>query len=316
MLLLAHCSRPADELRHEAPDLPAGIVANDAEWEILAKNYIYTDGPVTDADGNFYFADVISRTIYKIDPEGEQTIFDDGTAMTMGMVISEDNVMYGCRNLDAQIVRYNWDGSYEKLAEGTLTPNPGAEARLIPGEFCNDLAVNTDGGVWFTERPNNRVWYISPGGDTRVVAEGFRPNGVQVSLDKKMLYVGDSESPVMHAFRIGKNGSLKEIPGFFEPLVMPKRRDPKRIRPGTNGMTMDDKGRLFVSTFMGIQVFDTQGILLGIIKQPKGGYVSNLELGGADGRWLYVTGSSLLARIRVQCRGMKEWDSTVVHSAE
>jgi gluconolactonase len=309
--LLVHCSGSDIELRFEAPELPAGIVAENAEWEAISDGSIYSDGPVTDALGNFYYAAVIDRKIYKIDPQGERTVFDKDTAMTMGMVVSADNVMYGCRNLDAQIVRYDWEGNYEVLAEGDLTPSKNEKSKFIPGEYCNDLAVNSDGGIWFTDRLNRKIWYVNPNGDVRVVAKDFRPNGMQISLDRGKLYVGDSESPMMHAFSIGENGSIKELPGFFEPLVMPKKRDPRFVRPGTNGMTLDADGQLYVSTFRGIQVFDTNGSLLGIIRSPNGAYVSNLGFGGVDGQWLYATGRGILARIRMQSHSRNQWQKPV-----
>jgi gluconolactonase len=314
--LLAQCGNPPVEFRENAPELPDGIVAENAEWESIDNNFIYSDGPVTDAYGNFYFAVVIERIIYKIDPQGERTVFDDDTAMTMGMVISDENVMYGCRNLDAQIVRYDWNGNYRVLAEGTLTLRNDAKSVLIPGEYCNDLAVNKDGGVWFTDRENRKIWYVSPDGDVRVVAKDFRPNGLQLSLDRRILYIGDSYSPNMHAFKIGENGGLKEIPGFFEPLVMWARKNAKRVRPGTNGMTLDAEGRLYVTTFFGIQVFDSEGVLLGRFSPPKGDYTSNLEFGGADGHWLYATGRGILSRLRMQSRGVNWRKDSVTQASE
>jgi gluconolactonase len=309
--LLVQCDEPRAPFRTKPPAMPDGIVAENATWEILKEDFVYSDGPVTDLAGNFYYADVIARTIFKIDAQGNTTLFDDDTAMTMGMVISDENIMYGCRNLDAQIVRYDWDGTYEVLAEGTLTPRDVMPNGFIPGEYCNDLAVNSDRGVWFTDRVNRKVWYVNPDGDARVVAKGFRPASLHLSLDRKKLFVGDSESPDMHAFTIGENGSLSEIPEFFEPMVLWLKKDAERIRPGTNGMTMDTEGRLYVPTFFGIQVFDANGVLLGMFKNPKGGFVSNLNLGGPDGQWLYATGRGVLSRIRMDTQGITWWKDSV-----
>jgi sugar lactone lactonase YvrE len=297
---------PAARQAPAAPDLPPpeGLVAEGAEWETLFSGYVYSEGPAGDAAGNVYYAEVTWNHIYVIDPAGDIRLFDENTAMTMGLVMGFDGWIYGCRNRDAQIVRYNPDGQREVLLQGELSPLPGKPN--APGEFCNDLAASPDGGVWFTDRINRRVMYLAPDGNVREVADGFRPNGIVLSADQKMIVVTDSVEPVLHAFKVGSNGELAEMPDFFDPILTVKKLGKENIapgRPGTNGMTVDKDGRFYVASFYGIQIFDRNGKYQGVIRSPKE-FLSNLTFGGPGYQWLYATGRQGFYRLKMQVSGV------------
>ena len=196
-------------------------MAPDSSWEILAEGYVYTDSPAADAAGNVYFAEVIYNKIFRVSADGQLDVIDEDTAMTMGLAMGADGSLYGCRNREAQIVRYDQSNEREVLFQGELTPLPDKPKQ--PGEFCNDLAVNAQGGVWFTDRVNRRVMYLSPARELSVVAEGFRPNGIVLSADGTMIAVTDSVEPMLHAFKDGKGGALERVPDFFDPIMTVQR---------------------------------------------------------------------------------------------
>jgi len=290
-----------------APEVPPppGLVADDADWELVAEGYAYTDGPAADTTGAVYFAEPIFGHLYKAAPNGEVTKVVEQTKHAMGLVMGADGLIYACRNQAAQIVRYTPAGEMEVLLEGEMTPLPGnANA---PGEFCNDMAVNRDGGVWFTDRINKQVMYLAPDGSVRRVAGGFRPNGIVLSADRKMLAVTDSNEPRLHAFEVGENGELEEMDGFFDPVrtveQIGSEQESARNRPGTNGMTVDSDGRFYVTSFYGIQIFDRDGKYLGVINKGRR-FASNLTFGGPDYQWLYITSREGVFRLRMQVSGV------------
>ncbi len=203
--------------------------------------------------GNVYYAEVVFNHIYKVGPDGTVSQVDTDTEMTMGLVMGPDGLLYGCRNRGGKIVRYSAAGQLEVLLEGELTPLPANPK--APGEFCNDMAINAEGGIWFTDRINRRVMYLSPERELRVVAEGFRPNGIVLSADRKTIAVTDSNEPVLHAFAVGEAGALTEIDGFFEPIKVVVQEGTDIVQPGTNGMTVDSNGHYYLASFYGIQVF-------------------------------------------------------------
>jgi len=317
-LALTHCGNAPDSPSkgrganqstglEEAPRIfLSELIEEGAEWQSLVEGLIFTDGVAADSDGNVYFAEVYLNRIYKVDPEGAASIFEESSEMSMGLKIGSDGLLYACRNLAGQIVRYKQDGGYDVLLEGAVVPVPDDPDK--PGEFCNDIAINAAGDIWFTDRINERVIYLAKDGSSRIVAEGFRPNGITLSLDEQMLVVTDSRQPQLHAFSIGADGALTPLPDFFDPVRMPASRQGEqpsdRVRPGTNGMAVDSEGRFYLTSFYGIQVFDRQGRYLGLLTYPKGLYfVSNVDFGGTDYHWLYASGRGGIVRIKMKSRG-------------
>ena len=283
---------------------PEGLVAEGSEWQPLPGSYVYTDGPATDADGSVFFSEVFGSLLYRVDANDEVRVIDNNTSMTKGLLFGPDGLLYGCRNGAAQIIRYNENGEVEVLVQGELSVRP--EKPEDPGEFCNDLVMNKEGGIWYTDRVNRRVVYLAGDGESRVVAEGFRPNGIAISADQQMLSVTDSEVPVLHAFRIGEAGSLQEVEGYFDPVNLLKRiteDEEYDMKSGANGMTVDSAGRFYLASFFGIQVYSPDGKYLGVIKTPND-FVSNIAFGGVDRDWLYATGRRRVHKLKMQAQGL------------
>ena len=205
--------------------------------------------------------------------------------------------------LDAQIVAYDMQGNHQVVMQGELTPI--AVAPDAPGEFCNDLAVNSKGDIWFTDRENQAIVHVDAAGNAQPVAGGFRSNGISLSSDEKILAVTDSYAPRLWAFAILENGELKELPEYFEPILLSNKKpaSKRQVKPGTNGMTVDEQGRFYVTTFTGIQVYSPDGKTLGLLKKPTG-YMSSLAFGGAQHEYLYVTGLQGIFRIHTLTRGV------------
>jgi gluconolactonase len=317
-LLLIQCGQsPEDSLQQTptmaaapvAPDLPPppGLVAEGAQWETLAEGYIYSEGPAADSDGNVFYAEAVFMHLYKVDAEGRVTQFDANTEMTMGLVMGPDGLLYGCRNRAGQIVRYDPNSNpatYEVLLEGEVTPLKNKPT--APGEFCNDMAISSQGLLWFTDRINRRVILLRPDGSSATVASGWRPNGIVLSADQQTLVVTDSDVAVLHAFAVASDGTLLEKPGLFDPVRTVESLGKEVIapgRPGTDGMTVDSDGRYYLASFYGIQIFDRKGKYVGVIKRPSE-FVSNLTFGGPEYGYLYATGRNGIYRLKMQVRGV------------
>lgn len=269
-----------------AQDMPLSQVLIDGEdWELVAEGYRFTEGPAVDADGNVFFTDVPESKIYKIDGEGKVTLFAENTANTNGLMFGPDGRLYGCRNGEDKIVAYDRSGEVATIAEGVKS---------------NDIVVTSDGGIYFTDPPNKQVWYIPPGGKPRVVADGFQPNGVILWPDEATLVVTDSNADHLWTFRVESDGSLKYKERYYLPLVIP----PGKERPGSDGMTVDRAGRLYVATHAGLQMFDPTGRLGGVIAKPQNRFLSNVVFGGPKLDTLYVTCSDKVYRRKTKTAGV------------
>lgn len=268
-----------------AQDMPLTQVLIDGQdWELLSAGHKFTEGPAVDAHGNVFFTDIPNNKIHRIGIDGKVTLFVENTARTNGLMFGPDGRLYGCRNGDRKIVAYDADGQFETIAADVNS---------------NDLVVGSDGGIHFTDPPNEQVWYISPHGKKRVVAKGFRPNGIIMWLGEGTLVVTDSNLPHLWTFRVEADGSLS----FKERYYMPLRLLPKATRPGSDGMTVDDNGRLYVTTRAGIQMFDPTGRMGGVILKPQNKSVSNVVFGGAGFGYMYVTCTDKVYRRMVKPTG-------------
>ncbi|MCP4088956.1 MAG: SMP-30/gluconolactonase/LRE family protein [Gammaproteobacteria bacterium] len=298
---LTHCdSGPPPVVQVEPPPLyvpPSGQLPG--EWEKIG-NYVFTIDPALDKDGNIYFTSIFQDRIYKLAPDDVLTVFDEKTARTFGLMFAADGRLIGCRNFDAQIVAYDMQGGREVLLQGELTPDPESEGKNKKMEFCNGLVVSSSGHIWFNDRLNKQTIHLNPEGKARVVASGHRPNGIILSPDEKILVTTDSYAPKLWAYDVLPDGSLKEKPDFFEPLLMgnfPREKPNLYGRPGTDGMTVDGEGRYYVTSFIGIQVYSADGKHLGVIKLPGGAFLSGVTLGSEESGYLYATGRQGLYRM-------------------
>ena len=166
----------------------------------------------------------------------------------------------------------------------------------LPLNSPNDVVVRADGTIWFTDpsyghlqgfRPEpavpDRVYRFDPAtGDIRVVADSFdKPNGLAFSLDQRTLYVADNGAPHhLLAFEVGEDGTLT------------RRRV---VAVGTpehpDGLKVDARDRIYASSQRGVQVFTSEGELLGALDLPG---AVNFTFGGPRGDTLYITADTAI----------------------
>jgi gluconolactonase len=179
-----------------------------------------------------------------------------------------------------------------------------------PISRVNDLVIDKRGGVYFSDivastppgppPPPARqpaVFYRRPDGLViQVTHDIARPNGVLLSPDEAVLYVGSPPGDVVYAFDVQPDGTLRN------------RRDFARIaepgqQGGADGLAVDGIGRLYVASLAGIQVFGPDGQRLGTIPVPT--KPANLAFAGSDKRTLYIVGRGAAYKIEMQTEGYK-----------
>ena len=192
-------------------------------------------------------------------------MFLNETRRANGQAFGPDGRLYAVATSSSQVLAYDAGGQAKVIAEG------------IRG---NDLVVRHDGALYVTEpsvsgRETSKIWYISPGGEKRVVDTGLKyANGVTLSPDQSLLYVADFRSHWVYSYQVQPDGSLAHKQRYYH-LHVPDNADDA----GADGIRVDRDGRLYVATRMGIQVCDQAGRVNCIIPTPNG-KVANLCFGG------------------------------------
>ena len=263
-----------------------GVLIEGEGWKEVSQGHKFTEGPAADPQGRVYFTDVPNSQIFKIDLDGKVSLFAENTAQTNGLMFGADGKLYGCRNGDKQIVAYDVaTGKHEVIASDVSS---------------NDLVVNNQGGIYFTDPGAGRVWYISPQREKKVVAEGLKPNGVILWRDGGTLVVTDSQEACLWTFRVEADGGLSNKERYYGPLTMVLGA----TSTGSDGMTLDAMGRLYVTTRAGLQMFDPIGRKGGVILKPEPNKpLSNACFGGEKLDTLYVTTGDKVFRRKTQATG-------------
>ena len=270
-----------------AQDMPLEQVLIDGEgWELVGEGYQFTEGPACDPAGRLYFTDVPGDTIYRLDDNGKPEVFVRDAGRPGGMMFGPGGKLYCTQGAKRKIVAYDPGGKLEVIASDVR---------------ANDLVVTGKGGVYFTDPRARRVWYVDPQRNKRVVDEGIeRPNGIILWPDQGTLVVADTNSSSLWTFRIEKDGGLAHKQAYY---TMRLTRD-KAPQSGADGMTTDRDGRLYVATHAGLQVFDTQGRISGVISRPQKAFLSNVVFAGKGLQTLYVTSSDKVYRRKTKVRGL------------
>ncbi len=198
-----------------------------------------------------------------------------------------------------QVVAYSPDGQSRRVLadkyEGNRFNAP------------NDLVIDRQGGVYFTDPafgapmplPQGKtcVYYITPGGEvTRLVDNLPNPNGITLAPDEKTLYVIPSGQAEMMAYPVESPGKIGQGKVFCK---LQQREG--QTRGGGDGVAMDSKGNLYITSALGLQVFNPSGELLGIIALPE--QPANVKFGGSDLKTLYVTARSSLYTVPMEVTG-------------
>jgi gluconolactonase len=194
---------------------------------------------------------------------------------------------------------------YPKGSEAVLADKFEGKPFVRP----NDLIVDSKGGVYFSDPANvpnpampPAVYYVPPeGGKVIKVADGIEfPNGVALSLDQKILYVNNTQGEYILAFDINEDGTLRNRRNFgkYEDLTTIGGK----VNGGGDGFTVDTRGRVYTAAGGSVQVFSTQGKLLG--KIPFSRRPQNLTFAGRDMKELYVVGGGSVFKVHMEAQGI------------
>lgn len=168
----------------------------------------------------------------------------------------------------------------------------------------NDLVVRSDGTIYFTdppyglrgrtrEIPFNGVFRIAPDRSVDVVwrgqvttptVTGTLPNGIDLSPDETVLYVADAAYQHVLAFDVSSTGTTSPARVFV---------DTAGSEP--SGVSVDEQGNVYVTTFSGIEVFAPDGRPWGVIQvRPT---PNNITFGGPTRRIAFITTQNAVFRI-------------------
>jgi sugar lactone lactonase YvrE len=273
------------------------LLADNATLEKLADGFQFTEGAVWHPDGFLLFSDIPANTIYQWQEGRSAKVFRKPSNNTNGNAIDAKGRLISAQHGDRTVSRREKDGKIVILAD-----KYGGKRLNSP----NDLAIKSDGSIYFTDPPYGiqpkqeelgfyGVYRLAPNGKLTLLAKDMvRPNGIAFSPDESKLYVSDSQEQYIRVFDVKPDGTVSNGRTFAT------LKDPSK--EGTpDGLKVDRKGNVYSPGAGGVWVFSPTGDLLGKISVPE--VVTNLAWGQSDFKTLYITASNSLYRIRLKIAG-------------
>lgn len=317
---------PDDE--YVASDIvdPGRLVAAAAKGKLdtLARDFAFSEGPAVDKEGNIFFTDQPNDKIFKWDVKNKVlSTFLVGTGRSNGMAFDKDGYLIACADMNGELWKIATNGNRTILASkygGKLLNGP------------NDVWINpVTGGLYITDPifprnywaigdPRQQAWEptrseqatTGKGGHVYYLAKGSKtlvrvtndamgwdsnswPNGVVGTPDGKKLYVNKWAGNNMGGtwvFDINTDGTLTNMKKFVD--------------MGGDGMSMDEKGNVYISNGLGITAFDPAGTQ--VLKIPIKGGATNNVFGGPDNNILFITGpSDKLTSVKMNVKGVEKF---------
>lgn len=280
------------------------LIASGAKVQKLAGDMKFTEGPAwIPAKKALVFSDIPNSKLMQWSEKEGLSVFRQ-SEQSNGNILDLEGRLISCQHAARNLVRTEADGSIKVLVDkfdGKRLNSP------------NDVAVKSDGTLWFTdppwgltgpgELPGHWVFKFDPatGEIEPVIKDLAMPNGINFSPDESRLYVADTggnakhPDPAFHklpgtisCYEVGKDGKLGKR--LFQ------------IEQGSDGMTVDVKGNLY-TTHGKVHVYNADGKKLETIDVPEG--PANVTFGGDDYKTLFITARTSLYSVRMKNAGAK-----------
>jgi gluconolactonase len=297
------------------------LVAADAEVEILAEGYEWSEGPLWVKEGAYLlFSDIPQNAVFRwkegegarkwLEPSGYTgTEPRGGEPGSNGLVLDPQGRLVLCQHGDRRMARMDAPLSAPEPRFSTIADRFEGARFNSP----NDAVFAKNGDLYFTDPPYGLVqrskdparelsyqgiFRCAPDGTVTLLSrELSRPNGLGFSPDERTLYVSQSDraDPIWRAFDVRPDGSLGSSRVLFDSSPLAK------IHSGLpDGLKLDTEGNLYASGPGGILVLTPEGTHLGTILTGRA--TSNCAFGD-DGHSLYITAHTYLMRVRLHARG-------------
>jgi len=281
-----------------------------ARLERLWTGCRWAEGPAWFGAGRYLiWSDLPNDRLLRYDDtDGSVSVFRQPSGFANGNTVDLQGRLLTCEHLNRRVTRTEHDGSITVLAshfEGRRLNSP------------NDVVVKSDGSIWFTdpnygiiadyegaraaqEQSGCHVYRIDPATlQVTCVADDFdHPNGLAFSRDERQLLVVDSgytesaQGPRhIRCFDLDDSGTR-----LLRSRVFAECSD------GIfDGFRIDQQGRVWASTAVGVNCYAPDGRLIGRVRVPE--MVANVCFGGAQRNRLFICGTTSLYAIYLKING-------------
>jgi len=272
----------------------AGLVAPGERLSRIEGEYRFTEGPAAMADGSILFTDQPSNRIHRWDEAKGVSVFLEPASRSNGLYPLPGGGVAACAEEPRALIEIGPDGSTRVIAdgfEGIAFNSPNDVWRHPKGDFFVTDPVYPR--PWDPGRkplqPVHGVYRVEPDGSVScVIGDLAQPNGIVGSSDGRLLFVSDIASRKVWRYALG-SGALPS-----EGTVL--------CEIASDGMTLDERGNLYLTNNDGVTIVAPSGEVLGTIPVPEP-WTANVTFGGKDHRTLFITASKHAYTLKMPVRG-------------
>lgn len=256
----------------------------------------FLEGPSFDRDGNLYVTDIPHGRIFRISPDGDFDLVAEYDGEPNGLKIHQNG----------QIFITDYKNGIMQLDPATGAVTPYLERRYTERfKGVNDLIFARNGDIYFTDQgrtghqdPTGKVYRLTASGKLNcLLGTGINPNGLVLSSDESVLYVGMTNANAVWHLGLMPNddviavGTAIQLSGGI----------------GPDGLALTDEGGLVVThPGMGaVWVFNRRGEPLYRVNSCGSDLVTNIAFGGPDRKTLFITdaGQGLVLKAQLPVAG-------------
>lgn len=289
-----------------------------ASVEQLATGFRWIEGPAWNSQkGYLVFSDIPNNRLMKWDEKTSKTsIFKNASNNSNGNIYDLQGRLITAEHLGRRVIRTEANGKITVLADhyqGKRLNSP------------NDLAIQADGSVWFTDPPFGISNYyegvkakseLGYDGVYRIDAKTGKlhlvlndlhgPNGLVFSPDGKYIYIIEGRAQpdrLIWRYDVQNDGSLTNKTKFFDATN----------NGALDGIKMDEDGNIWAgwgstgalgvdpAPLDGVIVINPEGKVIGHIHTPE--RCPNITFGGPNKNRLFMACSHSVYSIYVNTRG-------------
>jgi gluconolactonase len=264
--------------------------------KLVGEGYKFTEGPTVDSEGNVYFTDQPNNRIVLLSNDGTISDFLKPAGRSNGMYFAPDGALIACADEANELWEISRDGKHRVLLSSF-------DGQKLNGP--NDVWLDDNGTIYFTDPYYQRPWWEHKkppqpkqsvykadrdGSNVLCVDDALvQPNGIIGDAKRRLLYVADIGDKKTYRYTIAKDGNLLDRTLF--------------CKQGSDGMTLDAVGNLYLTGSAGVYVYNEAGELIQTIAVPKP-WTANVALGGKDRKTLVITASDSVFTIPVKYPGI------------
>ncbi len=279
---------PAPVQAHEPPEQRIDFTIDGESWKEIPLSNVSANRLTVNQDGELFFTD--QQSIYKLDNQGNQTLYAKLKGNAGGISSDADNKLYVADLKDHKII----------------TVDKNKASQNIVSNVDADFITTTNKGIYFSETGKSRIGFYSfDKKNVQYTTVEGNPTGLAVSAEQTFLNVGLARGVFGYSFKINDDGSLafgQEYIHYHIPYGA--------STPGVKGMTTDAENLLYSATTMGIQVSDQLGRINFIFSKPADGF-TDVKLGGENFSTLYITCNGKLFSRKINAKGILSWQAAV-----